>query len=106
MKIKVILCDTFFSKFRGLMFTRKAEQALVFRFAKEQKTPLHMFFVFYPIDVVYLNSDRIIVELKPYLRPFSLYFPKNKARYVLELPAGYIQEHALAAGSLFTDFEV
>lgn len=58
-----------------------------------------MFFVFYLIDVVYLNSDKEIVELKPYFRPFSVYFPKNKARYVLELPAGYIREYSLAIGN-------
>ena len=96
--MKIIFCDTFISKFLGLIFTRKADRALVFRFEKEKKVALHMFFVFYPIDVVYLNSDKKIVELKPYLRPFSVYFPKHKARYVLELPAGYIQEHSLAAG--------
>jgi len=97
--MNVIFCDTFISKLLGLMFTLKADRALVFRFDKEKKVALHMFFVFYPIDVVYLNSDKKIVELKPYLRPFSVYFPKNKARYVMELPAGYIQTHSLATGA-------
>ena len=97
--MEIIFCDTFISKFLGLMFTRKADRVLVFRFENEKKVALHMFFVFYPIDVVYLNSDKKIVELKPYLRPFSVYFPKNKARYVLELPAGYIQAHSLVAGN-------
>jgi uncharacterized protein len=99
--MKIIFCDSFFGKLRGLMFTRQSDRALVFRFAREKKTTLHMFFVFYPIDVVYLNSAKVIVELKPCFRPFHVYLPRNKARYVLELPAGYIEEHALAAGKKF-----
>lgn len=106
MKIQVSFGDTFIRRFLGLMFTRKSDRALVFRFANENHVPLHMFFVFYPIDVVYLNADKRIVELKPDFRPFSVYFPKNKAHYVLELPAGYIKEQALAAGDIFTAFEV
>lgn len=81
------------------MFTRRSDRALVFRFAKESKAALHMFFVFYPIDVVYLNAAKVIVELKSDLRPFHVYFPRNKARYVLELPAGYIREQTLAVGN-------
>ncbi len=99
--MKIVFCDSFAGKFRGLMFTRKSDRALVFRFAREKRTALHMFFVFYPIDVVYLNSARIIVEMKPNFRPFRVYFPGNKARYVLELPAGYIQKHDLAVGEKF-----
>jgi len=99
--VKIIFCNSFVSKLRGLMFTRESDSALVFRFAREKKTALHMFFVFYPIDVVYLNSDKIIVEMKPNFRPFRVYFPGNKARYVLELPAGYIQKYDLAVGEKF-----
>lgn len=99
--MKIIFCDSFFSKLRGLMFTRKSDRALVFRFAGENKAALHMFFVFYPIDVVYLNANKVIVEMKPNFKPFRVYFPKNRARYVLELPAGYIREHALAVGKKF-----
>jgi uncharacterized membrane protein (UPF0127 family) len=104
--MRIIFCDKFFSRLRGLMFTRRADRALVLRFAGEKYVSLHMFFVFYPVDVVYLDSEKRIVELKPGFRPFSLYFPGHKARYILELPAGYIQAHALAVGNPFTCFEI
>ena len=44
-----------------------------------------MFFVFYPIDVLFLNKNKIIVEIKENFRPFAFYTPKNKAKYIIEL---------------------
>jgi uncharacterized protein len=107
MQIRIVFADSFFRKAFGLMFTRRQPgRALVFRFAREKRVSLHMFFVFYPIDVAYLDSSHTIVELKESLRPFTVYFPRNKACYVLELPDGYSKEHRLRAGDVFADFEV
>lgn len=44
-----------------------------------------MFFVFHPIDVLFLNKNKIVVEIKENFKPFSFYTPKNKAMYVIEL---------------------
>ena len=55
---KVQYCKSLFSKFRGLMFTKKKERALIFFFNKPTRVDLHMFFVFYPIDVVFLNEKK------------------------------------------------
>lgn len=59
---------------------------------EEKKLPLHMLFVFYPIDVLYLNKKKEVVELKENFRPFTFYFPKKKAQFVLELKAGALQK--------------
>jgi len=72
------------------MFSR--QKNLVFLFNKEKIIPLHMFFVFFPIDVVFLDSNRQIVELKENFRPFSFYTPKSKAKYIIELENGIISE--------------
>ena len=39
-----------------------------------------MFFVFFPIDVLFLDKNKKVVELKENFKPFSIYFPKNKAK--------------------------
>lgn len=44
-----------------------------------------MFFVFYPITVIFLDEFYKILEYK-YLYPFQIYFPKNKAKFILEIP--------------------
>jgi len=71
------------SKARGLMFSKKKNIIMVFN--KEKRIPLHMWFVFYPIDVLFLNKNKKIVEIKKNFRPFSFYTSKNKAKYVVEL---------------------
>ncbi|MBN2127667.1 MAG: DUF192 domain-containing protein, partial [Candidatus Diapherotrites archaeon] len=51
--------DSFFSKFKGLMFEskKKFDYALVFEFTHKGTTinAIHMLFVFFSIDAVYLN---------------------------------------------------
>jgi hypothetical protein len=77
------LCNSFFSQARGLMFRPK--QNLILKFAQEKKISLHMFFVFYPIDVLLLNEKKEIVEIKKNLKPFTFWNSKVKGKYVLEL---------------------
>jgi uncharacterized protein len=77
-------CKTFFSQLRGLMFSRK--KVLIFDFGKEINLSLHMWFVFFPIDVLFLDANKKIVEVKEGLKPFCFYFPSAKFRYCVELP--------------------
>lgn len=82
----VKFCNSVFSKALGLMFSSKDEDtALVFVFDKPKKIDLHMFFVFYPIDVLFLDKDKKIVEIKRNFKPFSYYKATNKAKYVVEI---------------------
>jgi len=50
---------------------------------------LHMWFVFFPIDVLFLNKNKKIIEIKKDFRPFRFYTTKKKARYAIELPKGH-----------------
>ncbi len=90
-------CRSSFSKCLGLMFRLKPS-VLIFEFDKEQKVPLHMLFVFFPIDVIYLDSAKKVVELKENFRPFSFYSPSIKSKYVIELPAGSIKSSGTKKG--------
>ena len=85
-----ILCKNTLSKTIGLMFSKP--RALIFIFKKEKIIPLHMLFVFYPIDILFLNKNKVVAEIKESLMPFSFYTPKNKAQYILELPQGTIRK--------------
>ncbi len=84
-------CNSIFSKALGLMFSTKP-RSLIFNYNREIKESLHMFFVFFPIDVIFLNKNKEVVELKQNFRPFSIYFPKNKAKYIIELPNNTIKQ--------------
>ncbi len=65
---------------------------LIFIFKKEKIVPLHMFFVIFPIDVLFINKNKKVVDLKESFRPFTFYTPKAKAKYVVELPKGTIKK--------------
>ena len=92
-------CKNTLAKSIGLMFSKTLDDtALIFVFKNEEIVPLHMFFVFYPIDVLFLNADKEIVEIKESLKPFSLLTPRKKAKYVIELPSELIRKTKTEVG--------
>jgi len=93
-------CKTIFSKAKGLMFTREREnEGLIFKFNTEQKWSIHMLFVFYPIDVLWLDKNKKVVDLRKELKPFILSAkPKQESSYIIELPAGIIQKTKTVIG--------
>ena len=70
------------------MFSKQND--LIFVENNERNIPLHMWFVFYQIDVLYLNKDKKVIEIKENFLPFTFYFPKNKAKYIIELKKGAV----------------
>ncbi len=80
----------------GLMFARRRD--LIFDLGRDKSIWMHMFFVFYPIDVVLLDSSRRVVGLHPGFRPFRWYRPGLRARYILEVEDGAIARLGLRPG--------
>jgi uncharacterized membrane protein (UPF0127 family) len=72
----------------GLMFRRSVSDgyALVFEFSRERRVGLHMLFVPFPIDAVFLDPDCRVVSVRR-LRPWIGY-ASERAATVVELPAG------------------
>ena len=95
---KIESCRNIFKKAKGLMFSRKENKALIFIFSKEKIVPLHMLFVFYPIDIIFADKNKKVVEIKENFKPFSFYTPKNKTSYIIELPAGIIKKSKAEVG--------
>lgn len=77
-----------FSNALGLMFARKPRPTLL-RNRRETRfgSGIHMFFVFFPLDIIWLDSEYKIVDIRKNVKPFTgPYYPKKPAKYVLELP--------------------
>ncbi|MBI4438750.1 DUF192 domain-containing protein [Candidatus Woesearchaeota archaeon] len=85
-------------KAQGLMFKSKVRKPLIFEFSRETRISLHMIMVFCTIDVMLLDRNNKVVELKPCLRPFQLYTSKNKAKYAIELEEGAIKKSKTELG--------
>lgn len=82
-------CKSMLSKLIGLMFSRRIhDMGLIFHFKSEQINPIHMFFVFQSIDLLYLNKDKRVVEIARNVKPFSWYTPKIPSKYFIEIPKG------------------
>lgn len=96
---KAEICSSTMSKAKGLMFSGKIrDKGMVFVFGREARRDLHMLFVFYPIDVIFLNKDKRVAELKENFLPFTFYFSKKKAQYVIEVEKGKIKESRTLLG--------
>ncbi|MBT4935528.1 DUF192 domain-containing protein [Candidatus Woesearchaeota archaeon] len=80
---KEIMCKNAFSQARGLMFRKKRN--CVMEFGNEKKISLHNFFVFYPIDILVIDKDMTIVEIKKNFKPFTFWKSSTKGKYVIEL---------------------
>ncbi|MFH1721515.1 MAG: DUF192 domain-containing protein [Candidatus Altiarchaeota archaeon] len=82
----------------GLCSRKKRD--LILKSQKEDivSSAIHMFFMLYPLDVLWVNSSKAVVDLKksvPYANPLKpkslrIYKPRGPARYVIELGVGSI----------------
>ena len=90
------LARTQWEKARGLMFS--AFHDVLFHFPEEQRLKFHMVFVFYPIDIIFMDKEMRVVDLKERFKPFTFYYSKACSSTVLETYDGFIKEHEIAVG--------
>jgi len=83
---------------KGLMFKRV--QPLVFFFARPQRIDLHSWFCGGALDLVFLNDEWEVVELHREWGPFSRYQSRQRAAFLIELPAGAIFDSRTEVGDI------
>lgn len=91
--VKVEICNTFLKKFKGLMFSLKPK-CLLFILKKESilNASIHMMFVFFPIDIFWLDKEMKIIDFKLNVKPFTFgHYPKAAAKYILEMPVSELK---------------
>lgn len=100
-------CASFGSRLRGLMFRRALEpgETLVLVEAAESRTAasIHMFFVPFPIAVVWVNAAGRVVDRVLALPWRPYYAPRAPARYTLEGEPGLLERIALDDEVEFAD---
>jgi len=95
-----LLCATLWRKATGLMFTSSMKKPLLFIFMKERRWGLHMLFVFYPIDVLFLDKGKRVADIKENFRPFTFCTPKKPCLYIIEVPVGTIRKSKTSIGDV------
>jgi len=63
---------------------------MILEFSRDSPISLHTFFVFFPIDIILVDSRMRVVEMHVRMRPFTTFVARKVARLVIELPAGTI----------------
>jgi uncharacterized membrane protein (UPF0127 family) len=102
--------EHFLPKLKGLMFTlplRKGKGIILVAPGEGiLETMIHMLFVFYPLDIVWLDSNYEVVDFRKMIMPFTPFVAPNKpAKYVLELSHGSIKHIKIGDKLMFKDLE-
>ncbi len=93
------ICRTITGQMLGLMFRShlKPDYAMIFLLKKPSSVAIHMLFMRFPIDVIFLNDKKIIVGLA-HLNPWTGYKYMNNIKYVIETNHGAIEGFGLSIG--------
>ena len=98
LSLQAELADTFFSRMRGLLGRRNFSegQALVITHCNS----IHMFFMKFPIDAVFLDSADRVVGVVKNIQPFQLSPVFWTANRVVELPTGILSSTDTSLGDM------
>ena len=93
----VTIAGSLWSRFVGLMGRRELADgaALCIR----PCSSIHMFFMRFPIDAVFVDADGAIVRVYASIKPWRATWIVRGAKACLELPAGTATKHGLEVGS-------
>ena len=95
--------DGFVKQAVGLMFRRSIAPgyAMIFDLGREQFAGVHMAFVPFSIDLAYLDRKKRVVDVRPRLRAWIGWaFPREPARYAIEMPAGTLDRYSIGPGDI------
>lgn len=104
-KVTAELAITEEQRQQGLMFRKgmKEDQGMLFVFEEEDYYSFWMKNTYFPLDMLWLDSNRFIVHIEENVppcpaEPCPSYEPARPARYVLELVSGSVKKHGLKIG--------
>lgn len=97
--------DTDAERAKGLSGSSELQdgEAMLFVFDHADKWKIWMKDMNYSIDIVWLDEQKKIIHIVQDASPDSYpqtFEPRDPARYVIELPAGYTSEHNITRGSV------
>ncbi len=102
--VRVTVADTPESRERGLSGRDglASDEGMLFVFPNDE---YHMFWMkdmLFSIDIVWLSRDKTVVDIAEDVSPDTFpasFSPRALARYVLELPAGFVEEYTIQIGN-------
>jgi uncharacterized membrane protein (UPF0127 family) len=101
-KLKVKIADSPAERARGLMFVKQMpeDEAMLFVFDTEEMRRMWMKNTLIPLDMLFVGSNKEILNFKENAEPESLeiIFSVAPSKYVIELNGGFISKHNIKIG--------
>ena len=103
-EINAEIADNPLKQMKGLMFRKflPEDDGMIFIFSKEDYYGFWMMNTSIHLDIIWINSDMEIVHIEKNVQPCGILCPvyksKEKARYVLEVNAGFVEKNKVEAG--------
>ncbi|OGG47170.1 hypothetical protein A2671_01145 [Candidatus Kaiserbacteria bacterium RIFCSPHIGHO2_01_FULL_49_13] len=106
-EIAVEFADTPALRTKGLSGRELLEEGrgMLFIFENAGRYDFWMKDMHFPIDIIWISSDKKVVGITPSLSPETfpeVYYPPTDVPYVLEVPSGYAATHGLKEGDQLT----
>lgn len=108
--IKAEIAKNILQQSIGLMFRKKLNKSegMLFVFTNEWKTPFWMLFTFIPVDIIWIDKNKKIIDIAKNTTPFTkntwikaitkTYNSKKPFKYALEINAGISKELSFKIG--------
>jgi uncharacterized membrane protein (UPF0127 family) len=93
---KISIADSFFSRFMGLMGKKTLPEGSCLIITPCNS--IHMFFMRFPIDALFLDKDNTVVYILEGIKPWRLSKIVWNAHSVIELPQGTIRKSRTSEG--------
>ena len=103
-EVNTEIADTPLKHIKGLMFRKSLPEnnGMLFIFNNEDYYNFWMVNTTIPLDMIWINRDMEIVHIEKNTQPCfincKIYSPKEKAKYVLEANAGFVDKHKIEVG--------
>ena len=104
--IQAEVVSVFAEREKGLMFRESlaVDKGMLFIFEEEGLYSFWMKNMRFPLDIIWLGLNKKIVEIEENVPPCSesceILSPENKAKYVLEVNAGFTRRNKIKVGEV------
>jgi uncharacterized membrane protein (UPF0127 family) len=98
---EVKYANNIFSRAIGLMFhkTISKDFAMVFKLRKPMTVGVHMLFVVFAIDVIFLDEGKKVIGTAT-LKPWMDHKQMKGVKYLIEMHQGTIETHDISIGDI------
>jgi uncharacterized membrane protein (UPF0127 family) len=93
---RCFLAEKLWTRMRGLLGRSQLEPGEGMLISRTGS--VHTFFMRFPIDVVFLDADLVVVGIRAHLGAWRMAL-QRRAKYALELPSGEAERRGVAVGT-------